>query len=536
MGRRLILAVIFMLFAANAPAQQQDLEEQVQKIASELRCPVCQNLSTGDSPSELAQEMRQMILSQLQEGKTPEEIKAYFVSKYGQWVLLAPTPQGFNLVLWILPFVAAGAGVVLVLFTIRRRAKNKRKHDPTTPSELPFEAALKPTPASLSEEELKLSSELEELDFDFHSGRLSEADYGELRKEIEARAVEVRKKVDSLALSRSSQAPIHSSPTPPTQKARRVRPATARKNWQLVSGGLFLLLFGITLGVFLSNSLRPRESTQDTLTGDFLTGTGPGGVAASSRSELDSFLAQGRSAFERHDWPQAIESFKKALAIDSNHSEAHSYMGFILAQAGHPDGALLAFDRALTINPEFPAALWGKGMLLYRVKEDFAGARQTLEKLVRIMPTGPERNEVQKTIFELSQLAGKEQKSGSKTEANKQGSVLVRGVISIDPKLKTQVDGQAVLFIIARSASSSGGPPLAVRRIAQPKFPVSYSLGPENVMIPGTTFSGKVNIVARLDKDGNPTTREPGNLIGEYKKNPVEVGAEKIDIVLDQVM
>jgi cytochrome c-type biogenesis protein CcmH len=152
------------------------------------------------------------------------------------------------------------------------------------------------------------------------------------------------------------------------------------------------------------------------------------------------------------------------------------------------------------------------------------------------MPTSPERNEVQKTILELSQLAGKEQESGSKTEANRQSSVLVRGVISIDPKLKTQVDGPAVLFIIARSASSSGGPPLAVRRIDQPKFPVSYSLGPENVMIPGTTFSGKVSIVARLDKDGNPTTREPGNLTGEYKKNPVEVGAEKIDIVLDQVM
>jgi cytochrome c-type biogenesis protein CcmH len=535
MGRRLIPAVIFMLFAANAAAQQQDLEEQVQKIASELRCPVCQNLSTGDSPSELAQEMRQMILSQLQEGKTPEEIKAYFVSKYGQWVLLAPTPQGFNLVLWILPFVAAGAGVVLVLFTIRRRAKNKRKHDPTTPSELPFEAALKPTRASLSEEQLKLSAELEELDFDFHSGRLSEADYRELRKEIEARAVEVRKKADSLAPS-PSQAPISAPPIPPARKAREVRPATARKNWQLVSGGLFLLLFGITLGVFLSNSLRPRESTQDTLTGDFLTGTGPGGVAASSKSELDSFLAQGRSAFERHDWPQAIEAFKKTLAIDPNHPEAHTYMGFILTQAGHPDGALLAFDRALSINPDFPAALWGKGMLLYRVKEDFSGARQTLEKLVRIMPTGPERNEVQKTILELSQLAGKEQESGSKTEANRQSSVLVGGVISIDPKLKTQVDGPAVLFIIARSASSSGGPPLAVRRIDQPKFPVSYSLGPENVMIPGTTFSGKVSIVARLDKDGNPTTREPGNLTGEYKKNPVEVGAEKIDIVLDQVM
>jgi cytochrome c-type biogenesis protein CcmH len=530
----LTLFLVLSSMPSAIPAEPVDLEEQAQKIASELRCPVCQNLSTGDSPSELAQEMRQIILSQLQEGKTPEQIKAYFVSKYGQWVLLAPRPQGFNLVLWILPFVGAGAGVVLVLFTIRHQSKNKRKGALTASSELPLEA----TPASLAEEKIKLSTELEELDFDFHSGRLSEADHRELRKEVEARAVEVRKKADSLPPSPppTSQGAIANSPIRTARKAKEIGPTTGKRNWQLVSGALFLLLFGITLGVLLSNSLRPRESTQDTLTGDFLTGTGPGGIATSSGNDLDSFLAQGRSAFERHEWPQAIESFKKALAIDPNHPEAHSYMGFILAQAGHPEGALLAFDRALSSNPEFPAALWGKGMLLYRVKQDFSGARQTLEKLLHIMPTGAERNEVQKTIIELSQLAGQEKKGGSRTESNRESSALVRGIISIDPKLKVQGNGQAVLFIIARSANSSGGPPLAVQRINQPKFPVSYSLGAENVMIPGTPFSGKVSITARLDKDGNPTTREPGNLIGEYKKNPVTVGAEKIDIVLDQVM
>jgi hypothetical protein len=41
-------------------------------------------------------------------------------------------------------------------------------------------------------------------------------------------------------------------------------------------------------------------------------------------------------------------------------------------------------------------------------------------------------------------------------------------------------------------------------------------------------------ISARLDKDGNPTTRQPGDLTGEYKSNPVEVGAQKVDIVIDK--
>ena len=54
-------------------------------------------------------------------------------------------------------------------------------------------------------------------------------------------------------------------------------------------------------------------------------------------------------------------------------------------------------------------------------------------------------------------------------------------------------------------------------------------------MMQGTPFAGKINIIVRLDKDGNPTTRGAGDMTGEYKKNPVEVGSKSIDIAIDQV-
>ena len=544
----LLLTTLGLLLVILGAAGQQDLEEQTRKIASELRCPVCQNLSAADSPSELAQEMRQFIFDQLKQGKSPEQIKGYFISKYGEWVLLAPTPKGFSLLLWILPFAAAGAGIVLVLFLIRRWAKKKKTaakpvtpafgEQPETSIPVADKISSEPPPelarSSLREKQVRLSAELEELDFDFDSGRFSEADYKELRKELEDQAVIIHKKLDSLPPPlRNQPATPETGATPSHGATMRSEPAS-RRNWQLVAGGLFLLLFGITLGVFLSKSLRPRVSESDIMTGDFLTGTGSGGVTGNSGSDTESFLAQGRAAFERRDWPQAIDAFKKTLAIDPNQPEAHSYMGFILAQAGHAEGALLAFDRALMSNPNFAPALWGKGMILYQVKKDFPAARQTLERLVSLMPPGSERDEVQNTVAEMAQLSGKE-KQAAKTPPTK-GSSVIQGVVSIDPKLKDRVDGQGTLFIIARSAGSSAGPPLAVKRIDQPKFPVAFSLGPENAMIPGTTFSGKVTLSARLDKDGNPTTKEPGNLTGEYKKNPVEVGAEKVNIVLDQIM
>ncbi len=76
----LIFVFAGSLHAAPAP----DLDDQTRAIATELRCVVCQNLSVADSPSEMAQQMRAIVREQLQAGKSPEQIKDFFVSKYGE--------------------------------------------------------------------------------------------------------------------------------------------------------------------------------------------------------------------------------------------------------------------------------------------------------------------------------------------------------------------------------------------------------------------------------------------------------------------
>jgi hypothetical protein len=116
------------------------------------------------------------------------------------------------------------------------------------------------------------------------------------------------------------------------------------------------------------------------------------------------------------------------------------------------------------------------------------------------------------------------------------GSNRIEGTISIDPKLKAKLDSRDALYIIVRSAGSAGGPPLAVKKVERPVFPLSYSIGPENMMIPGRPFSGKVDVSVRLDKDGNAMTRDPGSLMGAYEKNPVEIGSQRVDIIIDQVL
>ena len=107
----------------RTPANQASdsaLEAMTTVLASELRCPVCQGNSIQDSPSELAQQMRDLIRDQLRSGKTPDEVRSYFVDKYGEWILLSPKAEGLNLIVYIVPLIAVLVGGLVVWRTVRR--------------------------------------------------------------------------------------------------------------------------------------------------------------------------------------------------------------------------------------------------------------------------------------------------------------------------------------------------------------------------------------------------------------------------------
>jgi cytochrome c-type biogenesis protein CcmH/NrfF len=105
-------------------ATDSALDAKTAAVASQLRCPVCQGESIQDSPSELAMQMRDVVKEQLRAGRTPAEVKAYFVSKYGEWILLDPTAHGFNLVLYAAPYVLLLGGVGMIFFAVRRWSGN----------------------------------------------------------------------------------------------------------------------------------------------------------------------------------------------------------------------------------------------------------------------------------------------------------------------------------------------------------------------------------------------------------------------------
>jgi hypothetical protein len=107
----------------------------------------------------------------------------------------------------------------------------------------------------------------------------------------------------------------------------------------------------------------------------------------------------------------------------------------------------------------------------------------------------------------------------------------LEGTVQLDPSLASGASGHTALFLIVRS--SQGGPPLAVKRIVFPAFPLRLRLTQEDVMLQGRELTGKVSVTARLDLDGSAGPAAPGDLEGSTPE-PVSVGGPPFTLVIDR--
>ena len=109
----------------------------------------------------------------------------------------------------------------------------------------------------------------------------------------------------------------------------------------------------------------------------------------------------------------------------------------------------------------------------------------------------------------------------------------LEGTVRLSDELGATPRPGSVLFIIARTGA--GGPPIAVKRVADPRFPLAFRLGPEDRMIKARPFEGPFQLTARVDTDGDAATRTPGDLQGAVG-TPIAAGTIDIDLVLDEAL
>jgi cytochrome c-type biogenesis protein CcmH len=100
--------------AGSAPLEAP-LEARVQKLGKELRCPMCQGLSIADSSSSAARAQLDKVRELVAEGRSDQEVREFFVARYGEWALLEPKAEGFNWLVWLGPGLLVLGGLFVIL-------------------------------------------------------------------------------------------------------------------------------------------------------------------------------------------------------------------------------------------------------------------------------------------------------------------------------------------------------------------------------------------------------------------------------------
>lgn len=119
-GARLALAGWLLAMASGAAA---DIDAREARLATLLRCVVCQNQTIAESNAPLAADMRREMRAQLQAGRSDEEVLAFFEQRYGAFVRYAPPLRRSTALLWALPFLAGVAGLGALAAVLHRRAR-----------------------------------------------------------------------------------------------------------------------------------------------------------------------------------------------------------------------------------------------------------------------------------------------------------------------------------------------------------------------------------------------------------------------------
>ena len=131
--RAVVVAAALVLSGAAFAVQPDEvlddpaLEARARALSAELRCMVCQNQSIDDSDASLARDLRILVRERIAAGDTDEQVLAYIVARYGEFVLLKPRFSLRNALLWGTPAVLLVIGGAVLVASIRRRERPATK-------------------------------------------------------------------------------------------------------------------------------------------------------------------------------------------------------------------------------------------------------------------------------------------------------------------------------------------------------------------------------------------------------------------------
>lgn len=221
---------------------------------------------------------------------------------------------------------------------------------------------------------------------------------------------------------------------------------------------------------------------------------------------------------------------------------ALTYQALVRFTMGQPEAAILTLQRAQAAAPDLLDS-YAVLSLIYAKTGHLELARQTITQAAQRFPS---RRPVLGQMFaELrSQVVAEQIAAAGAPSPDRmvsahssgldpppdldQGALRAAGVLRLASATRPAA-GPAVVFLIVRAAESSEGEPVALRRIATSSFPVQFSIHDADSLV-GEPLPSRFHIEARLDSDGDPETRSPGDL--SVDSGPIAAGTRTLELIL----
>ncbi len=292
--------------------------------------------------------------------------------------------------------------------------------------------------------------------------------------------------------------------------------------------------FGFAIYSAVSDQAAPRAEGQSVTGGQAMGAPAEdpqlAALAAAVEANPADLEAKNRYGHALINAERVREAWKLADAvteIDPANPEARTHQAVTLMEIGDFDMAGAVLDRVLAEHTNFVEALGYRGAIYAR-----AGDK---ENAVAMWTRAKQAEPAQTVVFDeliarVDSLAAPPAAEAPAVDAPATGAEEGAVEFSGEVRAPAGTDGSTgVLFVSVRSAGVDAGPPARASRLGAPAFPSPFSLSAANAPM-GGSITGPVVITAKLDLDGNPTTQEPGNLVG--RSAPVELGASGIVIEL----
>jgi len=357
----------------------------------------------------------------------------------------------------------------------------------------------------------------------------------------------------------------------PQERPRTAQEGTASEAQRAARGGdrragLRGFLWGagsatavLLVAFFVSQSSKPRESGGSVTGGSAMGGpamssAAPGGDAEEAQlkaavernpGDVAAHLSLAHAYLARQNWMGVWNEASQVLQREPGNPPALAYQGLVRIVIGQNNVAVDLLSKALAKDPDLVDGYVYLALGYVRMGR----ARDAEAIMARASKRFPDRAaefrrllaDMQKPEPGVAQAGppgdAPDPQTGLATPGERRSSVVapsgnggrrVSGTVDIDPSLRSRIAPGAVLFVFARAAGASAGPPVAVKRLA-PTFPAAFELSEADSMM-GQPLPDSLLIEARLDSDGDPTTRPPSD--PKARADRVKTGRNDVHLVL----